>query len=168
MIFITPSYGSVEGYLLSLLCVILFVILFVCTVMDFSAAEKAMGVKFCMHVGLLSGQVFSPLEVRGQGHQGQKTHLVLRSPTRLPYEWYARAANGSCCGAGGQAHFVVGEGWHRRWRAPRLATRGGGVKLSTKAVWWGMHLASLLMYLFSKCMLIFVMVHSHYTIMGLI
>jgi len=28
--------------------------------MDFSAAEKARGVKFCMRVGLLSGQVFSP------------------------------------------------------------------------------------------------------------
>jgi len=27
---------------------------------DFSAAEKARGVKFCMRVGLLSGQVFSP------------------------------------------------------------------------------------------------------------
>jgi len=31
-----------------------------CTVTDFSAAEKAGGVKFCTHVGLLSGQVFSP------------------------------------------------------------------------------------------------------------
>ena len=28
--------------------------------MDFSAAEKARGVKFCMRVGLLSRQVFSP------------------------------------------------------------------------------------------------------------
>ena len=33
---------------------------FVCTVTVFSAAEKARGVKFCMHVGLLSEQVFSP------------------------------------------------------------------------------------------------------------
>jgi len=31
-----------------------------CTVTDFSAAEKAMGVKFCTPVGLLSRQVFSP------------------------------------------------------------------------------------------------------------
>jgi len=31
-----------------------------CTVTDFSAAEKDRGVKFCIHVGLLSGQVFSP------------------------------------------------------------------------------------------------------------
>jgi len=29
-------------------------------VTDFSVAEKAGVVKFCMHVGLLSGQVFSP------------------------------------------------------------------------------------------------------------
>jgi len=38
---------------------------FVCTVMDFSAAEKCRGMKFCMHVGvvgLLSGQV-SPMSV---------------------------------------------------------------------------------------------------------
>jgi len=37
-----------------------FVFLVVCMVTDFSAAEKDRGVKFCMHVGLLSGQVFSP------------------------------------------------------------------------------------------------------------
>jgi len=57
--------------------------------MDFSAAEKARVVKFCMRVGLLSGQVFSPLEIKGQGHEGQKMRLALRSPTRLPYKWYA-------------------------------------------------------------------------------
>ena len=34
--------------------------LVVCTVTYFPAAEKARGLKFCMHVGLLSGQVFSP------------------------------------------------------------------------------------------------------------
>jgi len=31
-----------------------------CTVTDFSAAERAWGLKFCTRVGLLSGQVFSP------------------------------------------------------------------------------------------------------------
>jgi len=46
-----------EGYLVYCVFVCLF---FVCTVTDFSAAEKARGVKFCVHVGLLSGQVFSP------------------------------------------------------------------------------------------------------------
>ena len=38
-----------------------FVILLVCTVTNFSAAEKVRGVKLFMHVGLQSGQVFSPL-----------------------------------------------------------------------------------------------------------
>ena len=37
-----------------------FFCLCLCMVTDFSAAEKARGVKFCTHVGLLSGQVFSP------------------------------------------------------------------------------------------------------------
>jgi len=55
---IIPPYGSLGVF--SLLCVILFVILFVCTVTDFSATEKDRGVKFCMRVGLLSRQVFSP------------------------------------------------------------------------------------------------------------
>jgi len=50
----------------SLLCVILFVILFLCMVTDFSVAEKVRGVKFCVRVGLLSGQVFS--RFAGQGH----------------------------------------------------------------------------------------------------
>jgi len=47
-----------EGYLVH--CVFFVFLFFVWTVTDFSAAEKARGVKFCMHVGLLSGQVFSP------------------------------------------------------------------------------------------------------------
>ena len=55
----TPPYGSMEG-VLSLLGVIHFVCLFFCTVTDFSAAEKATGMKFCM-LDLLSGPVFSPL-----------------------------------------------------------------------------------------------------------
>ena len=51
-----------EGYVVYRVFVIcyFFVCLFLCTVMDFSAMEKARGVKFCMRVGLLSGQVFSP------------------------------------------------------------------------------------------------------------
>jgi len=55
LVFIQP-YGSMGGYLVY--CV--FVCLFVCTVTDFSAVEKVRGMKFCMHVGLLSRQVFSP------------------------------------------------------------------------------------------------------------
>jgi len=88
------------------------------------------------------------LEIKGQGHQGQKMRLALRSPTRLAYEWYARAANGCCCGASRRAHLLAGEGWHRRWRAPRLGT---GVAASTKAVWWDLRLANLLMHLFLCC-----------------
>jgi len=52
-----PPYGSMG--ILSLLCVCLSFCHF-CTVTDFSAAEKARGVKFCVSVGLLSGQVISP------------------------------------------------------------------------------------------------------------
>jgi len=36
-----------------------FCLFFVCSITDFSAAEKARGVKLCMRVELLSGQVFS-------------------------------------------------------------------------------------------------------------
>ena len=55
LLIFTPPYGSLEGYLVY--CVFCF---FFCTVTHFSAAERGRGVKFCMHVGLLSGQVFSP------------------------------------------------------------------------------------------------------------
>ena len=34
------------------------------------------------------------LEVKGQGHQGQKTRLALPRPTRHVYEWYALIATG--------------------------------------------------------------------------
>jgi len=50
------------------------------------------------------------LEVKGQGHQGQKMRLALRSPTQLAYEWYALAASGCCCGASRRAHLLAGEG----------------------------------------------------------
>jgi len=75
-----------------------------------------------MRVGLHSGQV---LDAKGQGHQGQKTRLALRSPTRLAYEWYVLAASGCCCGTGGRAHFLAGEGWHRWRRAPTVVRRFG-------------------------------------------
>ena len=72
VLFFTPPYGSMEGGgVLSLLYVILFVILFFCTVTDLSAAEKARGVKFCVPVGLLSGEVFSPLvKIGSRGFTG--------------------------------------------------------------------------------------------------
>ena len=56
--------------ILSLLCVI-FVCLFVCTVTDFSAAEK-MGVEFRMRFRLLSEQVFSHF-----GGQMSKVKLII-------------------------------------------------------------------------------------------
>ena len=57
---IIPLNGSMG--ILSLLCVILFVILFVSLYgYGFLSGGKNTGVKFCMCVGLLSGQVFSPL-----------------------------------------------------------------------------------------------------------
>jgi len=47
------------------------VILFFGTVTDFSVAEKDRGMKFCMRVGLLSGQVFSHFgELRLAGSHG--------------------------------------------------------------------------------------------------
>jgi len=49
------------GMRLASLLTHLFVCHFVCTVTDSSAAEKGRSVKFCMCVGLLSGQVFPPL-----------------------------------------------------------------------------------------------------------
>ena len=51
-------YHTVRQYgeVLSLLCVNF---CHFCTLTDFSAAEKARGVKFCTCVGLVSGQVFS-------------------------------------------------------------------------------------------------------------
>jgi len=54
---ILSHHTVVWGYLVYCLFCLLFVF---CTVTDFSAAEKARGVKLCMRVGLLSGQVFSP------------------------------------------------------------------------------------------------------------
>ena len=50
-----------EGY--SSLCVIFFLSVFVSLYGQgfLSGGEKARGAKFCMRVGLLSGQVFSPL-----------------------------------------------------------------------------------------------------------
>jgi len=135
--------GIIVWGILSLLCVILFVCHFVCFFVRYgflsngkSQRREILHVRWpTIRTGLLS------LEVKGQGHQGQKTHLVLRSPTRLPYEWYAHAASCCCCGAGGRVHLVVGKGWHWRRRAPRLGT---GAAAATKAVRWDLRLASLL------------------------
>ena len=83
-------------------------------------------------------------EVKCQGHQGHKTRLALRSPTRLAYEWYMRSLQAP----GGRAHFLAAEG--RRRAAMRVGIRNYaelGVAASTKAVWWDLRLASLLTHL---------------------
>jgi len=67
-VFIQP-YASMGGYLVYCAFVCLSFCFF-CTVKDFSAAEKGRGVKFCLPVGLLSGQVLS--NFGGQRSPGTK------------------------------------------------------------------------------------------------
>jgi len=71
---------------------LLFVCLFVCMVTDFSAAEKDMDVKFCMHVRLLSGQVFSHLGGQRSRSPGTKNTLNSANTHTGACEWYALAA----------------------------------------------------------------------------
>jgi len=91
--------------------------------MDFSAAEKDSGVKLCMLVRLLSGMSFS--------HFGELG-----------------------------SHGVMAGHYFRDVRIDALVPRGGcrrclvglselGAAASHKAVWWDLHLASLLMHLFN-------------------
>jgi len=76
-----PPYGSMGG-ILSLLCVcFLFVCFLVCTVTHFSALEKDRGAKFCMRVQYYLDRSSVILEVKGQGHQGQKTRMHEASST---------------------------------------------------------------------------------------
>jgi len=56
-LFITPLYGSIEGYLVY--CVFFVCFFCVCTVTDFSATERDSGVKLCTPVRLLSAMRFS-------------------------------------------------------------------------------------------------------------
>ena len=75
----------VWGYIVY--CVFLFIFcFFVCTVTDFSAAEKARGAKFCTHVGLLSGQVFSPFGedwLAGSHGSGKKCDVIYGRHVRM-------------------------------------------------------------------------------------
>ena len=68
--------GHHVGHWRTVLVCHFFVCHFVCTVTDFSVAETNRGVKFCMSVGLLSGQVFSPLVKFGRG-VGKSTESAL-------------------------------------------------------------------------------------------
>ena len=86
---------------------VLFVCLFVCTVTDFSAAEKDMGVKFCMHVRLLSTVSFSHFcELWLAGSHGGGITSGMYAATY----WMYHAGGGSRRGSMGQSEL----GW-RRW-----------------------------------------------------
>ena len=103
--------------ILSLLCVIFFL----CTVTDFSAAEKARGVKFCMHFDLLSGQVFSPFGedwlARSHGGGGITSHM--NAPMKL-------CSDDRCAFLGTNIEPEATVGGHSELVAAA----------STKAVWW--------------------------------
>jgi len=86
---------------------------------DFSAAEKARGVKFCMSVGLLSEQVFSPF--------GE--HWLARSHGGGGLTNGMNVSAGSCASA-----------WHGHSEL--------GAAALLKAVWWDLRLASLPMHLY--------------------
>ena len=90
------------------------------TVAVFSVVEKGRDVKFCMHIGLLPGQIFSPF--------GEL--------------WLA----GSYVGGGITSRMTVSarscaSAWHGQSELGAAASR--------KAVWWDLRLASLLTHLFS-------------------
>jgi len=103
-------------------------------VTNFSAAKKVRGVKCCMRVRLLSGQVFS--------HFGE-LWLAKSHGGSISSGMYA-ATNWMQAAAPGEA----------RWGF-RIGCRGsvGQSKLGEvallKAVWWDLPLASLLMHLFN-------------------
>ena len=86
--------------------------LFLCTVTDFSAAEKVKGVKFFVRVGLLSGQVFSPFgEDWLPGSHGSGGNLDDRCP--LPMKDYSDdrcAFLGTNIEASGSGRWAFGTG----------------------------------------------------------
>jgi len=98
-------------------------------VTDFSAAEKDSGVKFCMCVRLLSGQVFS--------HFGE-LWLVGTHGRGITSGMYA-STHWSHAAAPGKAQWAVGIGCHGSVGQSEL-----GAAASSMAVGWDLHLASLL------------------------
>jgi len=111
-------HHTVVWGILSLLCVILFFFgFFLCTVTNFSAAEKARGVKFGMHVGLLSGQVFSHFgkDCLAGSHGGDG----ITSRMNAPMKSYSQ----EMCVPGNKY-------WSQRWRSMgnwAFGIAGGGV-----------------------------------------
>ena len=79
-----------------------------------------------MLVSLLSGHVFSLCG--GQRSKVKVTAIKNALSTGKPHLASVRMVCPRCMWlllhASGRAHFVAGEGWHRRWRAPRLGTGG--------------------------------------------
>jgi len=110
-------------------------VLFVCflyghTVTDFSVAGKARGMKFCMRVGLLSGQVFSPFG-----------KLLLTG------------SHGGCGIMSGCATRTLRVDLYR----DHSAAFGIGAAAWLKAVWWDLRLASLLTHLFQVVCTLFLL-----------
>ena len=89
----------------------LFVILFLCTVTDFSVAERARGMKFCMLVGLLPGQVFSPFgEIWTRGGSPSSTRSVYAEVTwgkNLAWEETLAVRLVGCQGSVGHSELVA-------------------------------------------------------------
>jgi len=122
------------GMRLTSLLTHLFVCFFVCTVTDFSAAEKHRGVKFCMHVRLLSVMSFSHFgELWLPGSHGGGITSGMYAATNwmqamAPSEaWWGFGIG--CRGSVGQSEL--------------------GATALFKTVRWDLHLASLLMHLFT-------------------
>jgi len=110
----------------------------VCTVTNFSAAEKERGVKFCTPVQLLSGQVFSHfggLLLVGSHGGGITFRDVCGHMIQLA--------------AGGEAPWGFGIGCRGSLGQSEL-----GAAALRKAVWWDLRFASLLMHLFLCCLLL--------------
>ena len=118
---------------LSLLCVCHFV----CTVTDFSAAEKYRGVKFCMHGWLLPAMSFC--------HFGEL--WVAESSGGITSGMYA-APNWTQATAPGKARWGFGIGCRGSVGHSEL-----GAAVLLKAVWWDLHVGSLPTHLFFFCIL---------------
>ena len=123
-----------------------FTVFFVCTVWISQRWKKDRGVKFCMPVQLLSGEVFS--------HSGgqRSTVKVTRDKKRAHRRQHPHECVQMICAHCKRraAAAYSGSGWGISWR-PRGTRLGGhselGAAASTKAVWWDLRLASLLMHL---------------------
>jgi len=97
--------------------------------MDFSAAEKARGVKFCMCVGLLSGQAFSHFGGQRSRSPGTKDVLSAAKPHLVCIQIVCPVAAAAPADERiyWRARGDIGGGMHRGSEL--------GAAASTKAVW---------------------------------